>query len=42
MLKGLKLDTTTEKNISKWLRGRYDEETKNLINKVKMQIIDIQ
>ncbi|MBK9509727.1 MAG: phospho-sugar mutase [Cytophagaceae bacterium] len=34
MLKGLKLDTTTEKNISKWLRGRYDEETKNLINQL--------
>lgn len=34
MLKGLKLDTTTEKNISKWLRGKYDEETKNLINQL--------
>jgi phosphoglucomutase len=34
MLKGLKLDKTTEKNISKWLRGKYDEEVKSQINQL--------
>lgn len=32
MLKGLKLDSTTEKNIKTWLKGRYDQETKDKIN----------
>ena len=32
MLKDLKLDSTTEKNIKTWLRGRYDEDTKDRIN----------
>ncbi|WP_367913535.1 phospho-sugar mutase [Leadbetterella sp. DM7] len=32
MLKDLKLDSTTEKNIKTWLKGRYDQETKDKIN----------
>ena len=32
MLKDLKLDATTEKNIKTWLKGRYDQETKDQIN----------
>jgi phosphoglucomutase len=33
MLSNLKLDKTAEKNIKKWLRGNYDDETKNTIHK---------
>ena len=33
MIENLKLDKTAVKNIKKWLRGKYDEETKNTINK---------
>ncbi|WP_304232788.1 phospho-sugar mutase [Jiulongibacter sediminis] len=33
MLSNLKLDKTAEKNIKKWLRGKYDDETKNTIQK---------
>ncbi|KPM48020.1 phospho-sugar mutase [Jiulongibacter sediminis] len=33
MLSNLKLDKTAEKNIKKWLRGKYDDETKNIIQK---------
>lgn len=36
MLKTLKLDTTAEKNIKTWLRGKYDAETKTSIQ----QLID--
>lgn len=32
MLKHLRLDSTTEKNIKTWLRGKYDQETKDKIN----------
>lgn len=32
MLNNLKLDKTAEKNIKKWLRGKYDDATKNTIN----------
>ncbi|MBX2953439.1 MAG: phospho-sugar mutase [Leadbetterella sp.] len=32
MLKNLRLDSTTEKNIKTWLRGKYDQETKDKIN----------
>lgn len=31
MLKDLKLDKTAEKNIKKWLKGKYDDETKATI-----------
>ncbi|MGR3810474.1 phospho-sugar mutase [Jiulongibacter sp. NS-SX5] len=31
MLSDLKLDKTAEKNIKKWLKGKYDEETKETI-----------
>lgn len=34
MLKDLKLDSTTEKNIKTWLKGRYDQETKDKINEL--------
>lgn len=34
MLKNLKLDTTAEKNIKTWLKGRYDDETKTAIQKL--------
>jgi phosphoglucomutase len=34
MLQSLKLDTTAEKNIKTWLKGRYDEETKTAIQKL--------
>ncbi|WP_259015093.1 phospho-sugar mutase [Emticicia fluvialis] len=34
MLKNLTLDTTAEKNINTWLKGRYDEETKTAIQKL--------
>ncbi|MFT5885460.1 MAG: phosphoglucomutase [Arcticibacterium sp.] len=33
MLEHLKLDKTAEKNIKKWLRGKYDDETKATIQK---------
>lgn len=33
MLSNLKLDKTAEKNIKKWLRGKYDDETKAIIQK---------
>lgn len=32
MIKDLKLDSTTEKNIKAWLKGRYDQETKDSIH----------
>ncbi len=32
MIKDLKLDSTTEKNIKTWLKGRYDQETKDSIH----------
>lgn len=32
MLKDLKLDATTEKNIKTWLKGKYDQETKDQLN----------
>lgn len=34
MLKDLKLDSTTGKNIKTWLKGRYDQETKDKINEL--------
>lgn len=34
MLKALKLDTTAEKNIKTWLKGKYDDDTKNSIQKL--------
>lgn len=34
MLKDLKLDSTTEKNIKTWLRGKYDQETKDKLNEL--------
>lgn len=34
MLKDLKLDSTTEKNIKTWLKGKYDQETKDKINEL--------
>ena len=34
MLQSLKLDTTAEKNVKTWLKGRYDEETKTAIQKL--------
>ena len=34
MLQNLKLDTTAEKNIKTWLKGKYDEETKTAIQKL--------
>lgn len=34
MLKDLKIDKNAKKNISKWLRGRYDAESKTLINEL--------
>ena len=36
MLKSLKLDTTAEKNIKTWLKGKYDDDTKTSIQ----QLID--
>lgn len=33
MLENLNLDKTAEKNIKKWLKGKYDDETKATINK---------
>jgi phosphoglucomutase len=33
MLENLNLDKTAEKNINKWLKGNYDNETKATINK---------
>ncbi|WP_341225967.1 phospho-sugar mutase [uncultured Arcticibacterium sp.] len=33
MLEELNLDKTAEKNIKKWLKGKYDDETKATINK---------
>ncbi len=36
MLKALKLDTTAEKNIKTWLKGKYDDDTKASIQ----QLID--
>ncbi len=33
MISNLKLDKTAERNIKKWLRGKYDDETKATINK---------
>jgi phosphoglucomutase len=34
MLKDLKLDTTVEKNIKTWQKGKYDQETKDELNKL--------
>lgn len=34
MLKALKLDTTAEKNIKTWLKGKYDDDTKTSIQKL--------
>ena len=33
MIDNLKLDKTAVKNIKKWLRGKYDDDTKSTINK---------
>lgn len=33
MIESLNLDKTTEKNVKKWLKGKYDDETKATINK---------
>lgn len=34
MLKDLKLDSTAEKNIKTWLKGKYDDETKAKLNQL--------